>query len=91
MKFDPDFLRDVALAVYRQRLNDSQPRSNLPQDYPYAADLQVTKDGDDGAAQRERAAAYDCLARPALVYLFQRGCLTADALAAVLPPKEKSK
>jgi hypothetical protein len=89
MRFGSEFVRDIALAVYRQRLNDSSPHKYRPKDEPRAADRQVIEDGDGGAMQRDRAESYDPVVRHTLAYLHKRGCLTGDAVAAILPPKEK--
>jgi hypothetical protein len=58
--FDPDYVREVSLTVYRMRLDQACPGG---------ADRQVNEDEDSGKKQRGRAGAYDALTRAYLTAL----------------------
>lgn len=50
-EFPPEKVREISVAVYRERLGDADTAS------------MIEKDGDNGQKLRERAAAYDSLTR----------------------------
>lgn len=54
LKFDPEFIRDISEAAYRQRL-EQECAGNVAR--------MLEKDGDGGKKLRGRAAAYDTLTR----------------------------